>query len=60
MDRSGAGRSAPLRTLSPLRTVRDSFPSHGSSNNISDLFRNTLIFTLLFVCHTQITAFMDD
>ena len=31
---SGSGRSAPLRALSPLRTVHDSFPSYGSSNSI--------------------------
>lgn len=30
----GSGRSAPLRALSPLRTVHDSFPSYGSSNSI--------------------------
>jgi hypothetical protein len=27
-----SGRSAPLQALSPLRTVRESLPSHGSSN----------------------------
>lgn len=28
-----SSRSAPLRELSPLRTVRESFPSYGSSNS---------------------------
>ncbi|WP_222862444.1 hypothetical protein, partial [Bacteroides pyogenes] len=40
-----SGRSAPLRVLSPLRTVRESFPSHGSSKQYSFSNRNTLIFT---------------
>src|SRR5690606_41983903 len=43
-----SGRSAGLLPLSPLRTVRESFPSYGSSN-LKFLFRNQLIVTSILI-----------
>ena len=48
---SMSSRSAPLRELSPLRTVRESFPSYGSSNSkLLFVTKSRLIVTSIYFC----------
>ena len=45
-----SSRSAPLRELSPLRTVRASFPAYGSSNmTITDFIVGRVISFSTFI-----------
>jgi len=54
-----SSRSAALLPLPPLRTVRESFPSYGSSNS-KFLFRNRLkILTFIEVITSSVATVMD-